>query len=54
MNTIQQLNKDMFSDIKRSKTGRSHGLDVFIQAIEEAQERAEEIGCSGTHQHDKD
>ena len=38
MNTIQQLNKDMFSDIKRSKTGRSHGLDVFIQAIEEAQE----------------
>ena len=35
---LQQLNKDMFSDIKRSKTGRSHGLDVFIQAIEEAQE----------------
>ena len=29
------------------------GVDEFT-TIEEAQERAEEIGCSGTHQHDKD
>ena len=29
------------------------GVDEFT-TVEEAQERAEEIGCSGTHQHDKD
>ena len=38
MTDLQQLNKDMVNDIKESKTGRSHGLNVFIQAIREAQE----------------
>ena len=38
-----------FSDEPKAKVGK----DEFT-TIEEARERAEEIGCSGTHTHDKD
>lgn len=46
MTDLQQLNKDMVNDIKESKTGRSHGLNVFIQAIREAQEVNELIAST--------
>ena len=44
---LEQISR--FSDNPKAMVG----VDEFT-TIEEAQERAEEIGCSGTHQHDKD
>jgi len=43
------LNQDAESEVKKDQIRR----DVFTTE-EEAQERAEEIGCSGTHSHDED
>ena len=34
---IKQLNKQRLADIKKSPFGTSHGLEVFIKQIEEAQ-----------------
>ena len=44
---LEQISR--FSDNPKAMVG----VDEFT-TVEEAQERAEEIGCSGTHQHDKD
>jgi HK97 family phage prohead protease len=43
------LNQDAESEVKKDQIRR----DVFTTE-EEAQERAEQIGCSGTHSHDED
>ena len=36
MTDLQQLNKDMIRNAKESDNGVSHGLDVFIEAIYQA------------------
>ena len=36
MTDLQQLNKDMLRNAKESDSGVSHGLDVFIEAIYQA------------------
>ena len=46
------------SGLRNDEFNESFSRDKIIQScgatIEEAQERAEEIGCSGTHQHTED